>query len=199
MPLKDSVKDALIEQIEKLEGRVNHFYLDSIGKVAIGIGHQVVSEDAAADLPLYIPRIFNWWLRRANQEEKRAEYQFVQLNGPDNTRRYKASYYKQFTRLIMLDQDIEALLLKHIETCYRELVQLYNSQNGFQRNFDDFPDEVQMALFEMIFKQGMTNLRTSWPKLNGAIKVEDWKTAAAESRRRQVSQYEIIMYGIYFC
>lgn len=187
MSLKDSVKDALIEQLEKLEGCVNHFYLDSVGKVTIGIGHQVVSEDAAAELPLYIPRMFNWWLRRATEEEKRAEYQFVQLNGPDNPRRYKASYYKQFTRLIMLDQDIEGLLLKHIESYYRELVQLYSWEKGFQRNFDDFQDEVQMALFDMIFNLGMTNLRTSWPKFNGAIKIEDWKTAAAESRRRQVS------------
>lgn len=187
MSLKDSVKDALIEQLEKLEGRVNHFYLDSVGKVTIGIGHRVVSEDAAAELPLYIPRMFNWWLRRATAEEKRAEYQFVQLNGPDNPRRFKASYYKQFTRLIMLDEDIEALLMKHINSFYRELVQLYNREKGFQRNFDDFPNEVQMALFDMIFNLGMTNLRTSWPKFNGAIKIEDWKTAAVESRRRQVS------------
>lgn len=186
MSLKDSVKDALIEQLEKLEGRVNHFYLDSVGKVTIGIGHRVVSEDAAAELPLYIPRMFNWWLRRATAEEKRAEYQFVQLNGPDNPRRFKASYYKQFTRLIMLDDDIDALLLKHINNCYQELEQLYNRQNGFQSNFDEFPDEVQLALFDMMFHLGMTNLRTSWPKFNGAIKIEDWRTAAVESWRIKV-------------
>lgn len=187
MSLKDSVKDALIEQIEKLEGRVNHFYLDSVGKVTIGIGHLVVSEDAAAELPLYIPRMFGWFLRRATPEEIRAEYQFVLLNGPDNPRRFKASYYKQFTRLTMLDDDIEALLIKHIDSFYKELTNLYNRQKGFQSNFDEFPDEVQMALFDMIFNLGMTNLRTSWPKFNAAIKREDWQTAASESRRLQVS------------
>lgn len=187
MPLKDSVKDELIEQLEKLEGRVNHFYLDSVGKVTIGIGHLVISEGAAAELSLYIPRMFGWFLRRATEEEIRAEYQFVLLNGPDNPSRFKASYYKQFTRLIMLDEDIEKLLLKHIDSFYGELKQLYSRQKGFQREFDEFPDEVQMALFDMIFNLGMTNLRTSWPKFNGAIKIEDWQTAAAESRRRQIS------------
>jgi GH24 family phage-related lysozyme (muramidase) len=187
MPLKDSVKGALLEQIERLEGRVNHFYLDTVGKVTIGIGHQVASEAAAAELPLYIPRMFGWWLRKATAEEKQAEYQFVQLNGPDTLYRYKASYYKQFTRLILLDDDIEKLLLNHINIFYDELCQLYNRKNGFYRDFDEFPDEVQMALFDMIFNLGMTNLRSAWPKFNGAIKIEDWKTAAAESRRSQVS------------
>lgn len=187
MPLKDSVKDALIEQIERHEGRVNHFYLDSVGKATIGIGHYVASEAAAAELPLFIPRMFGWWLRKATTEEKQAEYQFVLLNGPESFHRYKASYYKQFTRLIMLDDDIERLLLKHIGSFYKELCQLFHPQKGFRLHFDDFPDEVQMALFDMIFNLGMTNLRTAWPKFNGAIKVGDWKTAAAESCRRQVS------------
>lgn len=187
MPLKDSVKEGLINQIERLEGRVNHFYLDSVGKVTIGIGHLVSSEDAAAELTLYIPRMFGWFLRQATEEEKRAEYQFVLLNSPDNPRRFKASYYKQFTRLHMLDENIEQLLLKHVDSFYQELTQLYRPANGYRHNFDEFPDEVQMALFDLIFNLGMTNLRTSWPKFNGAIKIEDWKTAAAESRRRQVS------------
>lgn len=187
MPLKDSVKDALLEQIERLEGRVDHFYLDSVGKVTIGVGHLVASEAAAAELPLYIPRTFGWWLRKATKEEKCAEYQFVLLNAPESFHRYKASYYKQFTRLIMLDEDIEELLLNHINSFYDELCQLYNRKNGFYRDFDELPVEVQMALFDMIFNLGMTNLRTSWPKFNGAIKIEDWKTAAAESRRSQVS------------
>ncbi len=187
MPLKDSVKDALVEQIEKHEGRVNHFYLDSLGNVTIGIGHLVASEAAAAELPLYIPRMFGWWMRKATEEEKCAEYQFVLLNGPESFHRYKASYYKQFTRLIMLDDDIEKLLFDHINSFHSELSRLYNRKNGCYRDFDEFPDEVQMALFDMIFNLGMTNLRTAWPKFNGAIKVADWKTAAAESRRRQVS------------
>lgn len=187
MSLKDSVKDALLEQIERLEGRVNHFYLDSVGKVTIGIGHQVASEAAAAELPLYIPRMFGWWLPKATAEEKQAEYQFVQLNGPDTLYRYKASYYKQFTRLIMLDEDIEKLLFDHINSFHNELARFYNRKNGFYRDFDEFPDEVQMALFDMVFNLGMTNLRSAWPKFNGAIKIEDWKTAAAESSRRQVS------------
>ncbi|ACV25674.1 hypothetical protein [Kangiella koreensis] len=187
MSLKDSVKDALLEQIERLEGRVNHFYLDSVGRVTIGIGHHVASEATAAELPLYIPRMFGWWLRKATVEEKQAEYQFVQLNGPESLHRYKASYYKQFTRLIMLDEDIEKLLLNHINSFHDELCRLYNRKNGFYRDFDELPDEVQMALFDMIFNLGMTNLRSAWPKFNGAMKIEDWKTAAEESRRRQVS------------
>lgn len=187
MSLRERVKDALLEQIERFEGRVNHFYLDSVGKVTIGIGHLVASEKAAAELPLYIPRMFGWWLRKASAEEKQAEYQFVLLNGPNNPQRYKASYYKQFTRLIMLDDDIEKLLLNHINSFYSELSRLYNRNNGFYRDFDEFPDEVQMALFDMIFNLGMTNLRSAWPKFNGAINMEDWKTAAEESRRRQVA------------
>lgn len=187
MSLKESVKEAVIEQLAKFEGRVDHFYLNSKGIASVGIGQLVLSEDVAASLPLYIPRMLKWWLRSATDEEKRAEYQFVQLNGPDNPSRYKASYYKQFTRLIMLDKDMEAILIKNIDSLYGELSLLYNETNGYLSNFADFPDEVQLALFDMIFNLGMTNLRTSWPKLNGAIKVEDWKTAAAESRRRQVS------------
>ena len=188
MPLKDSVKEAFIEQLEIIESRIHHFYINAAGQVAIGINHVITSEDAAAELPLYLPRCFGWWHRQASEDEKRAEYQFVQLNEPENSDCYSAAYYRQYTRLVLLDADIDKLVVQSVDACYAELIQFYQPSHGYAQEFDGFPEEVQVALLDMCFSLGMTALTADWPKLNGAIKLEDWKKAAEYSKRQRLSE-----------
>jgi len=155
MPLKNSVKTIVQKKLEEYEGRYNHMYLDSRGKVIIGVGHLIASKAAVTTIRLYKTKN-NQPTTPASLKEKQGEYDNVLEQKKD----YKASWYKQFTKLVMKEADISAQRDKHIATFYTELSSMYSKAKGYANDFDAMPDEVQLALFDMIFNLGQTKLRT---------------------------------------
>ena len=61
-------------------------------------------------------------------------------------------------------------------TAIRECYGLYG-----ESYFEDFPDEVQEILVNMMFNLGRPRL-SKFKKMNAALKKEDWKEAAKEGR-----------------
>jgi hypothetical protein len=92
---------------------------------------------------------------------------------------HAASYYQSFTPLRLSGSTIDQLTEKHIDSFYTELKTIYSE-------FDSFPADIKLALFDLIFNLGMTNLRKKWPKLNGCIAAKDWN-AAENCRRRGIA------------
>lgn len=88
-----------------------------------------------------------------------------------------AIFYKRFTKLQLNKVEIDKLTNKHIDSFYKELKQIYIG-------FDAFPSEAKLALMDIIFNVGMTDLRTRWPILNAAVKANDWAKAALNSNRK---------------
>ena len=87
----------------------------------------------------------------------------------------------------MKDSDITALLNKHTSSFYKELSGYYKKSKGYPEDFDQLDKDVQAALFDMIFNLGLTKLKNKFTKFDSAIKAGDWKKAAAESNRSQLS------------
>lgn len=182
MPLKISVKTMVQKKLEEYEKRYNHMYLDSKGKVTIGVGHLIANKSTVATIPLYNTKN-NQPTTPASLKEKQDEYGNV-LKQKKN---YKANWYKQFTKLVMKDADINAQRDKHIAIFYTELSGMYSKTKGYTNDFDAMPDEVQLALFDMIFNLGQTNLRTGFINFNKAIRQEKWDEAAKQSNRLDVN------------
>lgn len=184
MTLDGRMKSELCSTLGNYEGRVNHLYLDTKGKVTVGIGHLVINSSAMQPLRLFSVRN---GIRHAlaTSLEKRSEYDRV-VRLPWGLR-YSAASFKRHTTLIMDDPDIDALADKHIDSFYRELRTLYTVGRGYPANFDSFPHSVKLALFDMIFNVGATKLTNLFPRFNAAIKLEDWQGAAAEANRPDVS------------
>lgn len=63
-----------------------------------------------------------------------------------------------------------------LDTGISECVVLYG-----QRDFDNFPGEVQEILVNMMFNMGRTRL-SKFKKMNAALRRGDWKEAALEGR-----------------
>ena len=182
MPLSSSVKSSVAKKLEEYEGRHPHLYLDSKGLVTIGIGHFIPNKNELSSVPLYTVKN-NIPFTLASQQKKLEEYTIISQK-PKN---YKASWYRQFCTLVMKDSDINLQRDKHLNTFYSELVSIYNIPNGYKRNFDDYPEVVQKALFDMIFNLGQTKLRNIFVNFNAAIKQENWNDAALESNRPDVN------------
>ena len=54
-------------------------------------------------------------------------------------------------------------------------------------SFDQYPQTVQFGLLDMAFNLGTNGLVTKSPSFKKAIEAKDWKKAATESNRPQVS------------
>jgi len=89
-----------------------------------------------------------------------------------------ASFYKRHVKLKLSMADINALTDKHIDSFDLELKRIFP-------DFTSYPSEVRLALFDLIFNVGMTDLNTRWPSLKKAVKEKDWAAAANESNRKK--------------
>lgn len=49
--------------------------------------------------------------------------------------------------------------------------------------FDDMPEEVQMALFDMIFNLGLPKLKNQYILFHGHLRKRGWREAAGQSSR----------------
>lgn len=182
MPLSARVKQQVVRRLETYEGRVDHLYLDSVGKVTVGVGHLLPDRDAVAFIDLYTAQNGATGAL-ATLSEKRDEYDRVAAQPIG----YRASWYRSAARLVMLDADISTLRDNHVRSFYRELQSIYMTSKGCAEDFDRFPETAQMALFDLIFNLGATRLVTIFRNLDQAIRGSDWRAAAAESHRPQVS------------
>lgn len=161
-------KQTIRKKLEEYEGLVEHIYRDSKGFATVGVGHMMPNIQAAQQLPFYTQQG-----SKATAAEIKVDYDAV-MKQPSNR---LANYYKRFTKLKMRRLDIDQLTNKHIDAFHKELKIIY-------LDFDKFPSEAKLALFDIIFNVGMTNLKNKWPTMNAAIKAKDWSKAATNSNRQ---------------
>lgn len=162
-------KTTLRGKLHNYEGTIFHMYLDSKGYVTVGIGHLMTSVTEAQKLPF----INASTTKKATAAEIKTDYEKVKKQ----TKNLIASSYKKHTKLKLTQAEINKLTNKHIDSFYKELKKIYS-------NFDTYPNEVRMALYDLIFNLGMTKLKNKWPAFNKHIKAEDWQKAADNSSRK---------------
>lgn len=182
MALDKTVRIEVVNNILKFEKKINHFYLDSVGKVTVGVGHLIPNKMAVGTVTMYkvvnkLPGII------ATAQEKQKEYDTILKQ----KRGYKAEWYAKYTTLAMKDSDSTALLNRHIDTFYKELTTIYKKAKGYPDDFDNMDKNIQAALFDMIFNLGAKKITTKFPTFNKALKSGDWIKAATESNRPQIS------------
>lgn len=181
MPLNANVRKTVFANLERYEGRVPHLYRDSEGHVTVGIGHLVSNRNEMARLPMMtggagVP------MQAATLKQKQDEFD----NIAKQPKRHKATWYQQHTQLWMRDVDIDGLLNEHIDGFYDGLTRAYCKAKGYPKDFDALPQNVQLALFDMVFNLGATGL-SKFTQFNKSVKDADWKKAAAQCERLGVS------------
>ena len=149
-------------------------YLDTVGKVTVGVGNMLPNAAAAQELP-FVVRATS---KKASRDEIKTEFETVS-NKPKGL---VAHRYKPYTKLDLPDEDIDTLLDARIAAFKRELKLRFP-------DFDSYPITVQFALTDMAFNLGTTGLVTKFPSFTKAIRDRDWLKAAGESSRRQVNEH----------
>jgi GH24 family phage-related lysozyme (muramidase) len=160
------------ELIKHGEGSISHMYLDTVGKVTVGVGNMLPDADAAAQLPFY----FRDTGTPASETEIREEFDRIEQEEPARL----ASWYKQHTRLDLSDEAIDQLLDGRIDDFEAGLLRDFN-------DYDAFPEAAKIGLMDMAFNLGNSGLVNKFPSFTRAARAMDWETCAAECRRRDVS------------
>ena len=170
----ESEKTTLRQKLETYEGCVEHMYLDTKGFVTVGVGHLLSTLASAQALAFIVQKDS----KTATKEQIKTDYDTVKKQ----TKGLLSSTYKKHTKLKLKKTDIDKLTNKHIDTFEGELKKVYGTDA-----FAAYPSEVRLALFDMIFNLGMTNLKSKFPTFNKYIKAKNWSEAAKESNRSDVS------------
>jgi GH24 family phage-related lysozyme (muramidase) len=180
MPLNANVRKTVFANLERYEGRVPHLYLDSRGYVTVGVGHCVRNRNEMARLTMMtggagVP------MQAATLKQKQDEFDTVSKLPANRA----ADSYEKHTKLMMRDQDIDGLLHKHIDSFYGSLAGAYCKAKGYPKDFDTLPQNVQLALFDMVFNLGATGL-SKFTQFNKSIKDGDWNKAVTQCERVDV-------------
>lgn len=182
MALDQSVKLEVVKNIIKFEKEINHFYLDSVGKVTVGVGHLIPNKLAVSAVTMH--KLVNKMPGAlATLQEKQKEFDVISKQ----KRGYKAEWYGKHATLVMKSADSKALLNKHVDSFYKELTSIYTKAKGYPDDFDKLDKNVQAALFDMIFNLGAKKITTLFPNFDKALKASDWKKAGVESNRPQLN------------
>jgi len=184
MSLSTATKKKLRKKLYLYEGNFNHLYLDTKGKVTIGVGHLIPNKGAISALTLYttknnLPDLPATLHDKQNEYDKISKLPWGQQHG--------AASFKPHTTLTMKTTDIHHLLDNHVNRFYKELTTIYKKTNGYVEDFDNMHENVQLALFDMIFNLGASKIVKMFKNFDAAIKVGNWKKAANESNRPDVN------------
>lgn len=153
--------------IKEFEGSIPWMYLDTVGKVTVGVGLMLTNQTAAHALP------FTTEGRPATADEIGKEFTRVSAM----TKGRAAAFYSSKPGLQLSTEMIDDKLRATLE-----------GFEGYLRanipGYDLLPDSAKLALLDMIYNLGPGRLFAQYPRLFAAIKRGDWTAAAAASLRR---------------
>lgn len=159
--------DQSMAKIKEFEGSVPWMYLDTVGKVTVGVGLMLVNELAATALPFTIAG------RSATSEEIGRE--FARVSAMKKGQLAHAYFSKQ--GLALPEQIIESKLKD-------TLIGFEGYLRTHLPGYDALPGAAKLSLLDMVYNLGPGRLFSEYPRLLAAVERGDWKTAAAACLRR---------------
>lgn len=164
--------DRVVEDLVKWEGAIPWMYRDSVsaGNVTVGVG--VMLPDKLTAQKLKFKNLSK--NRNATQAEVGFDFDRVRMM-PVGLR--AAAYRDSNNRLELLFTEVFSLAKERLVTVF-----IPSLRNIFPR-FDSFPDQVKMALIDMIWNLGPTGLR-KFSNLVKYCKAGNWEGASRCCNRK---------------
>lgn len=173
-PLEDKASGYTTRELQEIDESIRHFegetdfmYLDTEGRVTVGIGFMMPNEEAAVSFPF-----LDFDDNPASAEQKRAEWRKINALAKGHV----ASWYEDSTELYLPDDFISSHLRTLFAVNFTELNRIFPE-------YGDYPSAARIALQDMIYNLGMTKFN-NFVKLKAAVNRRDWEAAAGESHRK---------------
>jgi GH24 family phage-related lysozyme (muramidase) len=171
-----SLADAYYPFAERFEGSIPWMYLDTKGKVTVGIGHMIPDADAATRLPFTLssePPVGR--AETADEIAVRSAFAVV-ATAPEG----------------MLARRYERLTVPRLSTAAMRAVHEADTRAFLARirarfdAFDSYPLPARLAVLDMAYNLGLDGLWRKFPRWRAACLDQDWRTCAKECRRRDI-------------
>ena len=159
-----------LEKLTEFEGSVPWMYLDTVGRVTVGVGAMLGDVLAAVQLPFLLAG------KRASQEEIAAEFARVGAM----RRGMLPSAYRLDGGLELTAETIGERLRDTLAGFEQELERHLPCYAGL-------PDAAKLALLDMSFNLGPSGLLLEYPRLLAAVAAGRWTDAAGECLRGGIS------------
>jgi len=154
------------------EGSIPWMYLDSRGNVTVGCGQLLSNPADACALPFQSAAGSG----AATETDVTADFRRVKAMTPDQ----EAGFYHADTSPILSVTEMAWMLRTIVSSNDASL------QEAFA-GWRTFPDSAKVALLDMEYNIGEGELLRGYPKMDAAIKAQDWRTAAAQCKRIGIS------------
>ncbi len=162
-----SYLDQVLQQLKKFEGSVPWMYLDTTGKVTVGVGAMLPDAHAAGALPFLIGE------QAATLDQIATDFRRVVGLGKGHL----APFYRRGGGPRLSEETIEA-----------RLADVLQGFEGYLRNhihgYQTLPDSAKIALLDMVYNLGPGRLFSEYPSLIAAVEKGDWAAAARQSLRK---------------
>ena len=156
-----------LAKLEEFEGSIPWMYLDTVGKVTVGVGLMLPDAEAATHLAFKLDG------RAATESEVEAEFARV-----DRMPMGRPALFYRSKGGPELDKMTIDTLLRSV------LVGFEGELRKHLKGYDAFPDSVKMALLDMAYNLGPIGLLHGYPRLLQAVEHGDWAQAAGACMRR---------------
>lgn len=170
--------------LKNFEGYAEHFYLDSVGEVTIGIGLMFKRPQSVFSSHIRFVRKAD--KKDASNDEIESDFKAVKESAKNNP----LSFYDRITNLTANPLDIDAEFRKRLSNAINEAQKFYendidNDLNIKYRTFDELPSDVQFAIVDMSFNLGYSKLK-KYKKFRQHLRRGEWSQAAEASHRRGI-------------
>ncbi len=165
----DQIKADMTEH----EALIKHLYVDSVGKVTVGIGNMLPNLAAAQAQPFVVRGNPT---QSASAAEVKTDWDAVSGHAGENLR---ATSFAKYTLLDLPEDICWALLKKRIDN------EFLPGLKGLYDDWDKFPLAAKRALLDMAYNLGMAGFK-KFKTLNGHVKKADWEKAAGSCSRQGI-------------
>jgi GH24 family phage-related lysozyme (muramidase) len=174
------------------EKTIPYMYLDTEGKVTVGVGHNITDNNDLDQLIFFVRRLTRHHViggdtgvplskdrlgQQATEAEKKNDSDF--LSKHKGLGKYAPEHLAKYTTLEMPSGEIEKLFESDLKKA------IGKARAEFGIDFDTYPVQVQAAIIDIAFNVG------SFASFRGhfvpAIKKKAWKEAAQHARRGKVN------------
>lgn len=158
--------DESLAKLEEFEGSIPWMYLDTVGKVTVGVGLMLPDTAAAQELSFVVGN------RPATGDEVAAEFARIEAMAMGRP----AQFYHRAGGPALPQAEIDSLLRMVLLGFEDEL-------RAKLPGYDGFPDGVKLALLDMVYNLGPAGLLRGYPRMLAAVEAGNWAQAAAASFR----------------
>lgn len=182
---RERLKNDMYEFLEdpEIENKYSKFYVDSVGKITIGVGHMIPTKEDFLELLPYFHKIGSPSVR-ATPKMMEDEWKRLAKLKANYKGLYKETGPHTYTKDALIEMDDSQIKIDAKDKIDEKI----NDMTSYYKTIFNAPYPAQLALLDMIYNVGLPKMKKNFKSFNEAINNGHWLIAAKESHRKGIRE-----------